>query len=266
MSTREISFIANILLFKYKFINQSDNKLSFNETVYNLSDGVNKFLMLEISYKENDRFILIAIKDGLSKPRPDTVHNILTLDERPNPREDFEVEAKISYALIDTKSSLLWISNYKKKSTLLDFLKNQQNCIDIELKNIYNEKEFVDTLNSISGISISAEPSIFIEHELSANLINDPLGYNAEIATLNFKYKHAHLLDKLRDNIRSLIDKKDSFKRIVITGRDKNDIGMTFNTNIFSRRIEFRSTVDDNGMFIQDEMFNNLISQIKNEE
>lgn len=124
----------------------------------------------------------------------------------------------------------------------------------------------IPLIGSKGSINNPKETSIFIEHELSANLINDPLGYNAEIATLNFKYKHAHLLDKLRDNIRSLIDKKDSFKRIVITGRDKNDIGMTFNTSIFSRRIEFRSTVDDNGMFIQDEMFNNLISQIKNEE
>ena len=266
MSTKDVAFIANILVVKYKAINQMLGGFVLNGTDFSYSDGKNKLTKIKIGYLDDGRFAHVIIEDGVSMPRHDKVYNVVTLEERDNPRKDDEIEAKVSYALIDTKSSLLWISNYKKKSILLDFLMKNFNTPEVELKNIYNEKEFVDTLNIVSSISVSAEPNIFIEHNLSTNLINDPLGYGAEIATINFQYKHKKVFDKLKSEIDKLVDKRDSFKRIVVTGRDRNDIGMTFNTSVFSRRIEFRSSIDDNGMFISDELFKNLIEHIKDEE
>ena len=40
---------------------------------------------------------------------------------------------------------------------------------------------------------------------------------------------------------------------------------MLFNSEGFSRKIEFKASIDDNEMFLSDDVFSKLISTIKNE-
>jgi len=89
--------------------------------------------------------------------------------------------------------------------------------------------------------------------------------YGAYEATLNLKYKNFTLQGKVLNWLKSIIDNKNNFKRIVISGRDEKNLGMLFNNNLFSRKIDFMAEVDDNEMFNPDDVFTKLIAKIKEE-
>lgn len=57
----------------------------------------------------------------------------------------------------------------------------------------------------------------------------------------------------------------DNRESIVISGRDERNLGMIFNTEGFSRKIEIQALIDDDEMFSEVDVFNKLINEIKNE-
>ena len=59
---------------------------------------------------------------------------------------------------------------------------------------------------------------------------------------------------------------KNSLKQIVISGRDERNLGLILNTEGFARKIEIDANTDDDEMFIQNSVFNSLISKIDNEK
>ena len=58
---------------------------------------------------------------------------------------------------------------------------------------------------------------------------------------------------------------KNSLKSIVIAGRDENNLGMLFNTEGFSRKIDIEAQVDEDEMFSSEDVYYKLISKIKTE-
>ena len=52
----------------------------------------------------------------------------------------------------------------------------------------------------------------------------------------------------------------------MISGRDERNLGLILNTEGFARKIEIDASIDENEMFIQNSVFNNIISKIDNEK
>jgi hypothetical protein len=67
----------------------------------------------------------------------------------------------------------------------------------------------------------------------------------------------------LIEKIRSIFEQKNLLKGIVIAGRDQNNLGMLFNTDGFSRKIDVKAKVDEDEMFCTEDVFNQLITKIE---
>ena len=66
--------------------------------------------------------------------------------------------------------------------------------------------------------------------------------------------------------IKSFFKNRDSFNSITISGRDEKGLGMLFNNNLFTRKIDIEAIVDENEMFLPSDVFSKLIIKLKNEK
>ena len=101
-------------------------------------------------------------------------------------------------------------------------------------------------------------PTFEVEHNkskngLSISVIGEPNNYAFKIT-----YKRPQ-------KVKSIFEQKNSLKSIVIAGRDENNLGMLFNTEGFSRKIDIEAQVDEDEMFSSEDVYYKLISKIKTE-
>lgn len=247
----------------------NDLKLSIDEFKHNINDDViseekgNSVHIFNLKYV--DDFLTINFSDGSSMPRNPKIYDQETHTLEDNPRNKKQIEPKDYFALIDFETSFLWLNNTKKKSLLLGFLQSYFKSKAIVLKDIYDEQDFIDTLETLDGLKISAVPAnIFAETNTTSRALNDEM-YLASKAELSLTYDKVRIVDKIKDKISNILKNRESFQSITISGRDEKDLGMFFNNNLFTRKISFKSEIDDNGMFSPGEVFEKLISEITNE-
>lgn len=218
-------------------------------------------------YIKKDRYLCLTILEGKAKPRNPSVVNVDTGELKDNQRKEYEAEPIHYFALIDLRTSYVWINNSKKEKLIIGFLAENLNTNNICFKSIYEELDFIEALKSLDQLQFSAAPGLFSnESRLSRALADDVYGYEADIATITLDYTtNKTVKEKLKDFLRKTLKHKESFNKIVISGRDENNLGMLFNTNSFSRKIEIKSPIDDNGMFVEKELLKRLIEKIENE-
>ena len=89
--------------------------------------------------------------------------------------------------------------------------------------------------------------------------------YLASKAELNLTYDKIKFVDKIKDKVSTVLRNRESFQSITISGRDQKNLGMFFNNNLFTRKILFKSEIDENGMFSTKKIFEKLILEITNE-
>ena len=89
--------------------------------------------------------------------------------------------------------------------------------------------------------------------------------YLASKAELNLTYDKIKFVDKIKDKVSTVLRNRESFQSITISGRDQKNLGMFFNNNLFTRKISFKSEIDENGMFSTKKIFEKLILEITNE-
>lgn len=243
------------------FINSSEFKNIMNEGIFT-NETENRVHIFNLSY--SDEFLKIKFSDGSAKPRNPNVYNQDTKELEPNPREGNQIEPTEYFAVVDLKSSYIWISNSKKKSLLLDFFQDKFGNNKIVLKDVYDEEMFIQTIKTLDQIKISAAPSLFSESNTLSKALTDEM-YGAEEATLQLKYNNTLIGDNIFEKLKSLFKSKSSFKNITIAGRDERNLGMLFNNNSFSRKIEIKANIDDNEMFIPENVFIQIISKITEE-
>lgn len=222
----------------------------------------NRVHIFNFSY--SNEILKIKFSDGSSKPRNPNVYNQDTKELEPNPREENQIEPTEYFAVVDLKSSYIWISNSKKKSMLLDFFQDKFGNKKIVLKDVYDEEMFIHTIKTLDQIKISAAPSLFSESNTLSKALTDEM-YGAEEATLQLKYNNTMIGDNIFEKLKSLFKSKSSFKNITIAGRDERNLGMLFNNNSFSRKIDIKANVDENEMFIAENVFVQIISKITEE-
>lgn len=258
------------LIFSGVFLYLNDQKLSLPSFQKHLPSGSysnnddNKVQIYKIEYEDN--FLKINFAEGSVGPRNPSVFNFTLEEEEPNPRQKDQVEPRQTFAVIDFNTSFLWISNSKKRGALIDLLKSYFKSASIIVKDIYNEEEFIEMLKILDNIKISAVPNLFSDSgTLSQSLADEINGYEASVATLNLTYNSRPTTEYLMNKVKSIFTQRNSLKSIVISGRDKNNLGMLFNTEGFSRKIEIEANVDEDEMFSSDDVYTKLIYKIHGE-
>lgn len=206
------------------------------------------------------------MEDGTTMPRNPKVINLDTSAKEENPRQPNQIEPKDSFFLIDFNTGFLWLSDSRKKATILDFLKNKFKSINFVSKDVYDEKQFIDTIKTLDSIKLSIVPNLFAPtNTLSEKLVDEINGYGATTAVLQLQYKDKFVGNDLAAKIDSLFKDKTNFSGITISGRDAKNLGILFNINSFSRKIDFKSSIDENGLFNPDNVFSQLIYHIEHE-
>lgn len=261
MTKKQLSFSGIFLYLDNKELQIEDFKAKIPEGSF-INDTGSKVQIFELKYENN--YLKINFGDGTLGPRNPMVFNFETHSQEDNPREKSQIETRHTFAIIDFKSSFLWISNSKKRNGLIDLLKLKFKDSIITAKDIYDEDEFIKTLNRLDKIKISAVPNLLSETGvLSKKLAEEINGYEADSASLILNYNHKLTTKYLIDKVKSIFEQKNSLKGIVISGRDHNNLGMLFNTEGFSRKIDVEAKVDEDEMFCTEDLFQKLITNIE---
>jgi hypothetical protein len=213
-----------------------------------------------------DNFLKIEYNYGRSLPRPDNVINVNTHLPEVNPRNSDQYEPKQHFALLDCTTGYLWLSNSRKQTLIIDFLKRNLNEPKVYAKSVYNEESFLNSIKVLDELRFSVVPNLFsATNTLTDALAEEINGYGGSIATLSIKFEEAIPITKIFSKIANALRNKTSFRNIVISGRDERNLGMLLNADLFSRKIEIRTEVDDNENYNIEDVFNALISKINNE-
>ncbi|WP_367913914.1 hypothetical protein [Leadbetterella sp. DM7] len=85
-------------------------------------------------------FLKVSFSDGSAMPRNPVVYNKDTEEFEPNPREKNQIEPRDYFAIFDLNSSYVWLSNTKKKNTLLGYFRKLFNGHQLVLKDVYMRK------------------------------------------------------------------------------------------------------------------------------
>lgn len=263
MNRRPIVFSGFFLYINDKKINIDLFKEVLRSGNYT-STEVNRVEIYNIDYEGS--YLKINFGDGTLGPRNPKVFNFSLQEEEPNPRLKEQVEPKETFAVLDFNTSFMWISNSKKKNALIALLKSKFPSTVIVAKDIYSEDEFIYALKKLDSIKISAVPNLFSQTGvLSQQLSEEINGYEASVATLSLTYHNTLTTNFLISRIKSIFSERQSLKSIVISGRDENNLGMLFNSEGFSRKIEIECEVDENEMFIQADVFRRITNKIASE-
>lgn len=258
------------LIFSGVFLYLDNEKLSIDNFQEHLPAGSytnnneSKVQIFNIEYEDN--YLKMNFGEGIVGPRSPNVFNFETEEEEPNPRQKNQVEPRQTFAIIDFRTSFLWISHSKKRTALIDLFKNHFTTSAIVIKEIYDETKFIEMLKSLDNIKISATPNLFSDSGILSQTLSEEInGYQASVATLSLSYNNRITNDYLIEKIKSIFEQKNSLKNIVISGKDENNLGMLFNTEGFSRKIDIEAYVDEDEMFAIEDVYSKLIIKIKRE-
>lgn len=219
------------------------------------------------SFEFYDNFLKINFSDGSTFPRNPNVINIETNQVEPNPRQSNQIEPKEYFAIIDFETCFLWISSSKKRKLLVDFLQKKFTKSQVIVKDVFDQEEFIKSIKRLDDIRITATPDLLSSTNTLTHALSDEINqYEAVEAILHLKYQDKLVGNNLSARISSIFKNKENFRGIMISGRDERNHGILFNTNVFSRKIDFKATVDENEMFDSNEVFSILIGKINDEK
>ena len=258
-----ISFSGFIVILEGESIKKSQFQELIPLNTYIKKEGDKRYFF-DVSYVDN--YMKIVLNHGRPFPYKETVYNIETEKEEKNPRNNSQIESKTEFCLLDFNTSYLWVNNFFNKKYYVEFIMTALKNYTLKLKDVYNEEEFLNAIKSLNELKLSAEPEIFNSEDLSQSMIENIYGYGAEKLSLNFKFNSEEKIsDRILNKLRNLFAKRSSFKNLVISGRDENNLGILFNSSNFSRKIDFNGEVDEGEVFIPENIFTTLIIKIKNE-
>lgn len=264
MKKKPISFSGFIAILNNSYVDKNMFLDSIPSKTYLKKEGDKRFFF-EVDYQDN--FMTITLNHGRPFPYKEKVYNIDKEIEEKNPRSNAQIEPKTDYCMIDFEKSYLWLSNFKNKKIFLEFIMTTLKDYTFCLKDVYKEAEFLNAIKSLNELKFSAEPELFSDEDLSKSMIENIYGYGAEKLSLSFKYNSEEKIsDRIIEKIKGIFKKRESFKNVVISGKDENNLGILFNSSNFSRKIDFNSDVDEGEVFISQEVFKKLIRIIKNEK
>lgn len=212
----------------------------------------------------DDTLFYIYITHGSPYPLPDVVINTDTQKEEKNPRKNNQYEPKQDFAVIDFKTSYLWLSNTYRKIVLWTFFTEKLKTYQISIKEVYDEDNFISSIKKIDAIRLTGVPSNLFSSSsfLSEELSKELNGYGAASAVIHLKYQNTFVGDSLREKIISLIKGKAALKNIMIAGKDTKNMPMFFNTDAIMRKVFVKTDLNDNGTLNEKAVFDKFKSEI----
>jgi hypothetical protein len=216
-----------------------------------------------------DRFIGIYEWEGKKYPYSPTIVDE-THTEKTNPRNPEQIEFNSQFfALIDTQSRRIYISDQRKKNAicvwLSDKLKNE-----VSVKAILDEAEFVENIKKIQSITIAAVPDLFnsnIGASLSSHIVQDIYAFDAVRASLKFDYNLKVPTVRLREKLSEIIRQKSDYNQITVIGRDDGGMENILNLDGITSNIKLEIGVDENEVFPDPGLvFEELIVKIRQHE
>ncbi|MSN97038.1 hypothetical protein F1B92_07680 [Campylobacter sp. FMV-PI01] len=213
-----------------------------------------------------DDILWIYAKFGNKTPYTDSVFDITTQEDRPNPRTQEELELKNQlFCVYYPKNAVLYISDYRKNTFLSNFLKAHFNQ-EFSINKYYIEPEsFANEINSISSIKFTSTNRTLFNNDIFGE-VADVCGYNMPISfSIEAKYKgNNFILEKLKDTLLILKNKKENgeIDRVICVGKDDKNMEKIFNLDTFIKKISINIEKDENGMFDPDTIKNIILERL----
>lgn len=225
----------------------------------------NKIIKKEIL---DDRFVSIYFEEGGTTPRPEKVYNRNTQNDENNPRSIDQIERDLqTFILIDIRTQKIFMSDFRKKKTLENWLEEKIKKT-VLIKNIIDKENFLNEIEGVNTIYLSAVPNLFSSMGiLGDELINDYHNYGVGIKHIgvNISFEENDLPKKLKEKIVSLFQQteKHNLKKLEISGRYDEKFERIFNAEGIIDKIEVKIAPLASGLFNAREVFDNLIQKIK---
>jgi hypothetical protein len=238
------------------FRNEEDNKKE--EDIFSIQKI--------IKTTKEGRFICIYFEEGDKYPYSDIVIDD-HLQESKNPRSINEIELSNQFfVMIDCSNSRIFISDYRKKLLLLEWIKDKINK-KVFMKPIMVEKDFLDKIKRVKEISFTVEPNLFNSYNkgtFSTTLADDIFGFGASSANIKMFYKNTDISKTILQKMSSLIERKNDFKNITIIGRTADTFESIFNMNEVVSKVNISvDTSKINRKLNYETVFDLLIAKIK---
>ena len=217
----------------------------------------------------DNEFLSLYFEEGASLPRPSVVYNTKNDRDEKNPRNEDQIERNSQiFILIQESTQKIFISDFRKKSIVEDWMKNKIGKT-VFIKDIIDRKSFLDEIKNINRIYLSASPDIFSwgAGTLSKELENDIHNYGSPIKhmELSITFGKNKVIEKMRDKARELIMQQENHQidKLEISGRYDEKFDRVFNVESIIDKIEIDAVRKADGMFDADEIFADLMSKVK---
>lgn len=225
----------------------------------------NRIIKKEI---KNNRFILFYFEDGSVMPRPEVVYNRNTHIDENNPRSEDQIERDSqTFVLIDTETQKIFISDFRKKKILEKWI-SEKIKKTVLIKNIIDRENFLNELQSVGTIYLSAIPNLFSSMGiLSHELTKDHHNYGVRIKHIGVKISFGEnsLPEVFKNKILDWFKQYDnsSIQKLEVSGRYDEKFERVFNADGIIDKITIEVTLEEDGLFDPEQIFNNLIQKIK---
>ena len=147
-----------------------------------------------------------------------------------------------------------WLSNKIEKNVLI--------------KNIIDRENFLNEIQSINTIYLSAVPNLFKQEGiLSEELTNDHHNYGLGIKHIGVKIdfeESKSLPEKLINKTKKLLEQRanNQLDKLEVSGRYDDKFERVFNAEGIIDKIEIEIAPEKNGLFDQKQVFKKLIEKI----
>jgi len=225
----------------------------------------NKIIKKEII---SSRFITIYFEEGGTTPRPEVVYNRKTQNDENNPRSVDQIERDLqTFVLIDTFTQKIFISDFRKKKTLEDWL-SKKTKKTVLIKNIIDKESFLNEIQGINTIYLSAVPNLFSSMGiLGDELTSDYHNYGVGIKHIGVKisFEENNLPDILRNRVLDFFRQveNNSINKLAVSGRYDEKFERIFNAEGIIDKIEIEIRPLISGLLKDREVFDILIEKIK---
>lgn len=212
----------------------------------------------------DDRFFWLACDYDDAASFRDYVVNQITGKKEPNPRSKSQVEPrKQFFACYDTERHFLYINDFYRKSTLMNYLSDavQKEFI---VNNVYaSVDEFCNRIRYVRGFRYTQVRNIFSQDGDIFKQVSDIWGLDTP-EKIQMKVTYG---DIPVHTGRSLIERfhrnKDQFEDVIIIGCDDAGIEQTFDFSSVIKRVEIFPRKDENEHYEPLEVRSLLLTELR---
>ena len=215
-----------------------------------------------------DRFFTLYFEGGNAFPYSDIVYDSSEDKDVDNPKTRDQIERnKQTFVLVDAETQRIFLSNFKKKKEVSDYLSKNLKT-ETYIKNIIDKKDFIKEIKGIKKIYFAASPNLFTSQGMLREILNeDPHNYGLDIKSvgLSILLNESDLLEGPMRFIKKLFEEQDDMliEKLEICGRSDEKFERVFNTEEIIDKIKVNVETDENRMSEPSMVFTELIEKIK---